>query len=142
MIEWRGLKTAWHRATSSLLLRFFFFFKSYLLDSETVKSSSQGNVLNKDHLLGKAQKLLPIASLWTCKYVYSMCLQCCMLFCWKHTLIDKKLEMGGRLGGSVVEYLSLAQVVIPRSRYRAPHQAPCEEPASSSAYVSVSVSHE
>ena len=50
----------------------------------------------------------------------------------------------GRLGGSVVERLPLVQVMIPGSWDRGPHQDPCREPASPSAYVSASVcvSHE
>ena len=49
-----------------------------------------------------------------------------------------------RLGGSVVERLPLAQVMIPGSWDRVPHWAPCMEPASPSALVSASlhVSHE
>ena len=55
-----------------------------------------------------------------------------------------KFPFQGRLGGSVVEHLPLAQVMIPRSWDRVLHQAPHEEPASPSAYVFVSlyVSHE
>ena len=45
----------------------------------------------------------------------------------------------GRLGGSVVEGLPLAQVVIPGSRDGIPHRVPRREPASPSAYVSVSL---
>ena len=50
----------------------------------------------------------------------------------------------GHLGGSVVELLPLAQVVIPGSWDPVPHWAPHREPASPSAYVSasLSVSHE
>ena len=47
--------------------------------------------------------------------------------------------MSGRLGGSLVERLPLAQVVILGSWDRVPHRAPCGEPASLSAYVSASV---
>ena len=46
----------------------------------------------------------------------------------------------GRLGGSVVENLPLAQRMVLESQGQLPHQAPCMEPASPSAYVSVSVS--
>ena len=50
-----------------------------------------------------------------------------------------KLHCLGQLGGSVVEHLLLAQVVIPGSWNRVPHRAPCREPASPSAYFSASV---
>ena len=46
----------------------------------------------------------------------------------------------GRLGGSVVECLPLAQGVTPRSWDRVSHWAPRREPASLSAYVSASLS--
>ena len=46
----------------------------------------------------------------------------------------------GRLGGSVVEHLPSAQDVILESRDQVPHQAPYEEPASPSVYVSASLS--
>ena len=46
------------------------------------------------------------------------------------------VEFVGHLGGSVVEHLPSAQGVIPESRDGAPHQAPCEEPASPSLCVS------
>ena len=46
----------------------------------------------------------------------------------------------GHLGGSVVEHLPLAQVVIPGSWDRVPHQAPHREPAYPSAYISASLS--
>ena len=42
---------------------------------------------------------------------------------------------GGRLGGSVVKHLSLAQGGIPGFQDRVPHRASCEEPASPSACV-------
>ena len=45
----------------------------------------------------------------------------------------------GHLGGSVVEHLPLAQVMILESRDRVPHQAPRQEPASPSAYVYASL---
>ena len=52
----------------------------------------------------------------------------------------------GRLGGSAVECLSLAQDVIPGFWDRVSHRALCEEPAFPSACVSaslsLSVSHE
>ena len=44
------------------------------------------------------------------------------------------------LGGSVVERLPLAQLVIPESWDHVLHQAPCGEPASTSAYVFASLS--
>ena len=48
--------------------------------------------------------------------------------------------MLGCLGGSLVEHLPLAQVVIPGSWDLVPHQAPSGEPASLSAYVSAYLS--
>ena len=45
----------------------------------------------------------------------------------------------GHLGGSVVEHLPLAQVMILGSWDQVPHQDPHREPASSSAYVSASL---
>ena len=50
----------------------------------------------------------------------------------------------GRLGGSGVRHLPLAQGVTLGSRDRVPRRAPCREPASPSARVSASlrVSHE
>ena len=49
-----------------------------------------------------------------------------------------KLKLG-RLGGSVVEHLPLAQVMILGSWDRVPHWAPRGEPTSPSAYVSASL---
>ena len=49
-----------------------------------------------------------------------------------------KIKVLGHLGGWAVEHLPLAQVVIPGSRDRVPHGAPCMEPASPSACVSAS----
>ena len=46
----------------------------------------------------------------------------------------------GHLGGSVVERLSLTQVMIPGSWDRVPYQAPCRDPASPSASDSASLS--
>ena len=43
------------------------------------------------------------------------------------------------MGGSVVEHLPLAQVVILESWDQVPHQAPFREPASPSACVSASL---
>ena len=51
-----------------------------------------------------------------------------------------KSDLVGHLGGSVVEHPPLAQVMIPGSWDRVPHQAPYGEPASLSAYVSASFS--
>ena len=45
----------------------------------------------------------------------------------------------GRLGGSAVERLPLAQGVILETQDRVPHQASCMEPAFPSAYVSASL---
>ena len=45
----------------------------------------------------------------------------------------------GPLGGSVVEHLPSAQVVIPGSWDRVLHWVPRREPASPSAYVSASL---
>ena len=45
----------------------------------------------------------------------------------------------GHLGGSVVEHLSLAQVMIPGYWDRVLHQALHRKPASPSAYVSASL---
>ena len=45
----------------------------------------------------------------------------------------------GHLGGSVVEHLPSAQVVILGSRDLVPHWAPLKEPASPSACVSASL---
>ena len=46
----------------------------------------------------------------------------------------------GLLGGSAIEHLPLAQVVIPGSWDQVLHQDPHGEPASPSAYVSASLS--
>ena len=56
-------------------------------------------------------------------------------------------KKGGCLGGSVVECLLSAQGMILESQDQVLHQAPCEEPASSSANApaladSLCVSHE
>ena len=45
----------------------------------------------------------------------------------------------GSLGGSVVERLPSAQGMIPESQDQVPHRAPCTEPASPSACVSLSL---
>ena len=52
----------------------------------------------------------------------------------------KNLKLAGRRGGSVVEHLPLAQVMILRSWDLVPHRDPLGEPAYPSADVSVSVS--
>ena len=49
-------------------------------------------------------------------------------------------EGKGHLSGSVVERLPLAQVMIPGSWDRVPHQSPRREPTSPSACVSASLS--
>ena len=50
------------------------------------------------------------------------------------------LNLTGHLGGSIVERVPLAQLVIPGSWDRVPHPAPRRKPVSPSA--SVSASHE
>ena len=57
----------------------------------------------------------------------------------KYCYLHFKDEESGHLGGSVVEPLPLAQVVIPGSWDRFPHLAPCREPASPSPRVSASL---
>ena len=52
------------------------------------------------------------------------------------------MSVPGRLGGSAVEYLPLPQGVILGSQVWVPHQALCMEPASPSACISASLSHE
>ena len=54
--------------------------------------------------------------------------------------LNQKDIMKGRLGGSVVEYLPLAQGMTPGYWDRVLHWAPHQEPASPSAYVSASLS--
>ena len=49
------------------------------------------------------------------------------------------MELQGRLGGSEVQRLPLAQVVTPGSWDRVPLRAPRREPASPSACVSASL---
>ena len=51
-----------------------------------------------------------------------------------------KMDHGGHLGGSVVECLPSAQVMIPWSWDWVPHQGPYVGPASPSACVSASLS--
>ena len=55
-------------------------------------------------------------------------------------MIEIKSEEQGHLGGSVVEHLPLAQMVILGSWDQVLHQAPHREPASPSAYVSATLS--
>ena len=50
-----------------------------------------------------------------------------------------KNAFSGHLGGSVVEHLPLAQVMILDPGMEFPHQGPRREPASPSAYVSASL---
>ena len=60
-------------------------------------------------------------------------------------LLVLKIIVVGHLGGSVVECLLLAQVVIPESWDRILHWVLCSRPASPSAYclcLSLCVSHE
>ena len=51
----------------------------------------------------------------------------------------KNISFLGRLGGSVVEHLPLAQVVFPGSWDQVLHQAPQGKPLSPSPYVSASL---
>ena len=55
-------------------------------------------------------------------------------------VILKEMVFWGRLGGSMVGCLPLAQGMILESRDQVPHGAPCMEPASPSACVSASLS--
>ena len=59
---------------------------------------------------------------------------------WMHWAPPVTFKRGGagHWGGSAVECLPLAQVVIPGSQDQVPHRAPCVEPASPSACVCVS----
>ena len=57
-----------------------------------------------------------------------------------YSMKEKTIQTQGPLGGSVVEHLPSAQVMILESWDRVPHQAPHREPASPSAYVSPSLS--
>ena len=72
--------------------------------------------------------------------------QKCLQRCLRDALVAKmiKVHMEGHPGGSAVERLPSAQVVFPGSWDRVPQRALGREPASPSAYVSVSlcVSHE
>ena len=52
---------------------------------------------------------------------------------------SQEIAIKGYLGGSVVEHLPSAQGVILEFQNRIPHRDPCREPASPSAYVSVSL---
>ena len=62
------------------------------------------------------------------KYAYQMHIQ-------NKTRNPKVIFLLGRLGGSAVERLPLAQDVIVESWDQVPHPAPCMGPASLSAYV-------
>ena len=64
----------------------------------------------------------------------------CYTICWQIKLQLKKKKNQGRLGGSAVERLPLAQGVIPGSWDRVSHWAPCMELASPSGCVSASLS--
>ena len=55
------------------------------------------------------------------------------------TYTIQQMHIKGRLGGSAVERLPLAQGVILESQDQVPHQAPRREPASPSACVSASL---
>ena len=55
-------------------------------------------------------------------------------------ILFKTALLEGHLGGSAVGRLPSVQGVIPESQDQVPHGAPCEDPASSSAYVSASFS--
>ena len=57
----------------------------------------------------------------------------------KETNKHKRLNHQGCQGGSVVEHLTLAQVVILGSWDQVPHQVSCREPAFPSACVSASL---
>ena len=61
------------------------------------------------------------------------------VFEYLHSLKLKINGKNGRLGGSVVECLPLAQGMILESWDPVPHQAPGRESASPSAYVSASL---
>ena len=53
-------------------------------------------------------------------------------------LISDKLDLKRNTGGSVVDYLVVAQDVIPESQDRAPHWVPLGKPVGPSANVSAS----
>ena len=57
-----------------------------------------------------------------------------------NAMYELKMQREGRLGGSVLERLPLARVVVPGSWDRVPYWAPHRELTSPSAYVSVSLS--
>ena len=114
------------------------------------------NWKNKDHFLWKKkndsknwnQKLkrifrsrgtnlkeaYPRSLIFTWTYLYGK-----ILDFWAETINVMKLLGAGCLGGSVVEHLPLAQVIIQGSWDWVLHQVPCREPASPSAYVSASL---
>ena len=87
---------------------------------------------------GKFLKKIICAQLKVKKNAYSgnICLD------WK---LSKIVDTSGRLGGSAVERLPMAQDVIPESQDGVPFWAPCVEPAfpvSASLSASLCVSHE
>ena len=60
--------------------------------------------------------------------------------CWYLVEVCPERELEGHLGGSAVEHLPLAHVVIPESQDQVLHWAPRWEPASPSVCVSASLS--
>ena len=61
-----------------------------------------------------------------------------LVSCTTHFLHKNSTQ--GHLGGSVVERLPLALVMIPGFWDQVPYRSPCREPAAPSAYVSASLS--
>ena len=61
------------------------------------------------------------------------------ILCIMFHMASKKAKALGHLGGSVVEHLPLAQVLILRSWDQVPHPVPHREPASPSPFVSASL---
>ena len=64
---------------------------------------------------------------------------CLEVLSFTHLVFLMEYPFMGCLGGSGIEHLPLAQVVIMGSWNQVPHWAPRREPASPSAYVSVSL---
>ena len=144
----------WHHKSSSWMC-----LPVYLLSPTTPARATitQG----QGFCLSSAQNVLGTKSACICYYVtlglckcYYQCLDCHpLLHCpWETpiypsepspviTQLDIQLDFPnwGNLGGSVVERLPLAQVVIPRSWDRVPPRAPLREPASPTAYISASL---